>query len=366
MKHAFAVAALLTLAPSVLAQTVEDPLYWEVEELGWDLTDRFGCPGIAVARITDGEIAWAVGCGFATVEGEEPVLPETVFNIGSISKTVAAWGVMKLVEEGRIDLDAPIEKYLTRWKLPESEFDEEAVTMRRLLSHTAGLSLHGYPGYLPGEEVPTIEESLRGESNAGELVMIMEPATQWKYSGGGYTIAQLIVEEVSGQSFAEYLKTEVVDPLGMHSSDYRWTETVLAHVATPYDDKQESFGDGPYFAALAAAGFQTSVLDMARFGIASMARGDSKSAQGVLQTKTIAAMQEPQTASPNYGLGYQIQEQDGLRVVGHGGANQGWMAQMSLAPERQDGIVILTNGSNGRSLHGPILAAWRRALAGSE
>ena len=105
--------------------------------------------------------------------------PTTGFNVGSISKTIAAWGVMTLVEQGRIDLDAPVATYLTRWSLPESGFDEDGVTMRRLLSHTAGLSLHGYPGWGPDELLPTLEESLSGNTNGAGAVGVIEPGTRW-------------------------------------------------------------------------------------------------------------------------------------------------------------------------------------------
>ena len=136
---------------------------------------------------------------------------QTGFNIDSISKTIAAWGVMKLVEEGKIDLDAPAENYITRWKLPESDFDSKKVTVRRLLSHTAGLSLHGYPGWTANDRLSTIEESLDGRNNGpGRVEMIIKPGTKWKYSGGGYTILQLIVEEVTGQKFEDYMQTQVL------------------------------------------------------------------------------------------------------------------------------------------------------------
>lgn len=288
--------------------------------------------------------------------------PETVFNIGSISKTLAAWGFMELVEQGELELDAPIEGYLTRWKLPESEFDASGVTLRRLLSHTAGLSLHGYPGYEPEEELPTIEQSLSGESNAGELVLISAPGSAWKYSGGGYTIAQLALEEVTKRDFAEFMRAEVFEPLGMRSTDYRWTDEIRAQAATPYDGEQRPIG-GPRFIALAAAGCQTSVLDLARFGIASLAADATSDEEGtVLAPRTLALMQTPAPASPEYGLGYSVEDVGGVRVVGHTGANNGWMAGLFLAPQHGDGIVVLTNGSNGNRMLMPIRAAWLARL----
>lgn len=113
---------------------------------------------------------------------------------------------MKLVETGAIDLDEPVSRYLSRWQLPETECDNEGVTMRRLLSHTVGLSLHGYPGFHPDEPLPTLEESLSGATDgAGAVYLVREPGSEWEYSGGGYTLAQLIIEEITGQPFAEYM-----------------------------------------------------------------------------------------------------------------------------------------------------------------
>jgi CubicO group peptidase (beta-lactamase class C family) len=152
--------------------------------------DEFIVPGAAVAMIENGELRFAKGYGMADESEQIPVTKTTGFNIASISKTVSAWGVMKLVEEGKLKLDEPASTYLTRWELPASEFDASGVTIRRLLSHTAGLSLHGYPGWTLADTLPSIEESLSGKTNgAGDVRLIMEPGTRWQYSGGGYNAA---------------------------------------------------------------------------------------------------------------------------------------------------------------------------------
>ena len=358
--------ASLILAPAALQAQADppddDPLYDELEVLGWELTDRNRVAGVSIALIRDGELAWTLGCGYADLASEELVTADTVFNIGSISKTVAAWGAMRLVEAGKVDLDAPVESYLTRWKLPDSEFDTGGVNLRRLLSHTAGLSLHGYPGFQPGEELPSIEASLSGATNgSGDVHLISAPGTYWKYSGGGYTIAQLLIEEVTGRSFAEYMRAEVLLPLGMTSSDYRWTEEVDRAAATPYDTNGRPIG-GPRFTAQAAASLQTSAADLARFAIAGMPAFVAQGSPRLLSAKTIALMQTPVPPSADYGLGYSIRQAAGRTCVGHGGANQGWMAKLWLAPETGDGIVVLTNGSNGNRLNEPIEERWFAAL----
>lgn len=360
-----AAALLLGLGASA-QEPPDDELYFTVEKLGWDLTELHRSPGVAVARVRAGELAWSLGCGYADVESEAPVTGETVFNIGSISKSVAAFGLMKLVEQEKLELDAPVSRYLKRWKLPQSEFDPDEVTLRRLLSHTAGLSLHGYPGFEPGEALPTLEESLNGATNgSGPVVLVMEPGTRWQYSGGGYTIAQLLVEEVSGRDFAGFMRAEVLLPLGMQSADYGWTEKVERAAATPHDQSQQPIG-GPRFTALAAAGLQTSAEDLARFAIANMPAFLPEGAPQVLRPETIALMHQPAPASPAYGLGFSVERIDGVLVVGHGGANRGWMAELSIAPELGDALVVLTNGSNGGRLHAPMREAWLVALKEAE
>jgi CubicO group peptidase (beta-lactamase class C family) len=322
-------------------------------------------PGVAIACIRAGELAWTLGCGHADLASERLVTGDTLFNIGSISKTVAAWGALVLVERGEAELDAPIEGYVKRWRLPSSEFDARGVTLRRLLSHTAGLSLHGYPGFAPGEPLPTLEESLSGNTNgAGDVRLLHAPGTQWRYSGGGYTLAQLLIEEVSGRPFAEFMRAEVLLPLGMEHSDYRWTDEVARLAATPYGEDGEPIG-GPRFTEAAAAGLQTSAAELGRFACAGLTRFWSDATPRVLKRETIELMQAPAPAAPGYGLGYEVERQGELVVVGHGGANLGWMASLRLVPASGDGIVVLTNGSNGQRVHVPLEQAWLAALQSS-
>lgn len=359
---------LTTLLLALPCPTQDDPyaaLRDELERLGWEQCERTGVPGVAIAVLREGEVAFALGCGWADVEGEVAVTPETVFNIGSISKCVGAWGLMKLVEEGKLDLDAPV--VTKRWTLPESEFDARGVTLRRLLSHTAGLTLHGYPGFWPPVELPTLERSLSGDTNgAGDVRLEAAPGSRWKYSGGGYTWAQLLLEETSGRSFAEYMRSEVLVPLGMTSSGYSWDEPLLARSATPYDEGGKPLPrGGPLFPELAAAGLQTTVADLARFARASLPRFREEGDPAVLKPETIEEMQVAVPPGEGYGLGYEIQPRHGVRLVGHGGANDGWIAYLRVAPETGDGLVVLTNASHGNAVVRPLALAWEgRVLEG--
>ena len=326
------------------------------------ILEELATPGAAVALLRDGKVVLAKGYGWADRERRQPVTTATLFNIGSISKTVAAWGLLKLVEEGKLDLDAAVETYLTRWHLPPSEFDHDKVTLRRLLSHTAGLRLHGYPGFDPSQKLPTIEESLSGATNgSGDVRVIMEPGTRWQYSGGGYTIAQLLVEEVTGRSFNDYMQAEVLRPLGMTSSSYVWDDMVPARAATPYGPLGPI--PGPRFTAQAAASLQTSLDDFVRFALASMSSERPGLATTVLPSHVVASMQVPVAPSTDYGLGYGVDEVlDGAHAVGHGGANEGWMARFLVVPRTGHGLIVMTNSTLGGSVHGYLFCQWGRAV----
>ena len=326
------------------------------------LLKDFMVPGTAIAIIENGELVLQKAYGYADLAKGEKVTNKTGFNIGSISKTIAAWGVMELVEEGKIDLDAPAENYITRWKLPKSDFDSKKVTIRRLLSHTAGLSLHGYPGWTAKDRLSTIEESLNGRNNGpGRVEMIMEPGTKWKYSGGGYTILQLIVEEVTGQKFEDYIQTAVLNPLGMKSSSYKIDETILKNSSLEHDNFGEQ-RDFELFTAQAAAGLHTTIEDFTRFAYASLfAHKDNKKYNTVLKESTVEEMMTSAAASnDSYGLGYQMHTipNTSYRLKGHGGANSGWHAFFRVNPDTNDGFIMITNGGAGQNIYTQVFCDW--------
>jgi CubicO group peptidase (beta-lactamase class C family) len=379
LRGSFVVSACLVFATSYGQDSTRDRSYSELKRATETAIEQRDVPGIAIAVIRHGEVDWMHGSGLADVESKKPVTEDTVFNVGSVSKCVAAWGIMQLVESGQVELDAPISKSVTKWTLPPSNFGAEGVTLRRILSHTAGLSLHGYPGFSQREKLPTLERSLSGETNGGGAVRIAnEPGSKWQYSGGGYTLAQLLLEEKTGQDFACYMKEKVFKPLGMTSSDYRWTPEILRDSATPYDAKGHAI-EPRRFTARAAAGLQTSVSDLARFGVASLAQ-DDESTGGVLSPKTVELMREfvppkGETSARWYwmtlldpfafkakqaasGLGYQHMEFAQFDAIGHTGSNAGWEAALILCPSTGDGLVVLTNSSNGKRAIERVFRAW--------
>ncbi|HET7012043.1 MAG TPA: serine hydrolase domain-containing protein [Anaerolineales bacterium] len=320
-------------------------------------------PGAAVSLVLDGKVAWSAGYGLADQAREIPVSADTVFQVASVSKAVTAWGVMRLVERGLLDLDAPVEQYLTRWHLPTSDHDARGVTIRRLLSHTAGLSLGGYPGYPPDTTLPSLEESLSGNNRGAGVVRIaMEPGAQWSYSGGGYTLLQLVVEEVTGEAFSSYMQREVLEPLGMTHSGYEWRADLRPSTAVAYSGAGSPVPNY-LFTEQAAAGLYTTAPDLARFVAAAMPGPDGKTAgRGVLTPDTLALMFTPavqlQDPGEEWGLGYYLLAlTDGNVVVKHGGSNVGWKAFFEAVPDWGKGIVVLTNSENGMNVIEDVVSA---------
>jgi CubicO group peptidase (beta-lactamase class C family) len=322
---------------------------------------EFSIPGAAVAVVEDGRVIMARGFGMADAVHKVPVTSATLFNIGSTSKSVSAWGAMRLVDEGKIKLDDPVQQKLTRWHLPASSFPADGVTLRRLLSHTAGLSVSGYRGWGPDDVIPSLEQSLSGDDNgAGAVAITASPGSTWSYSGGGYTLTQLLVEEVSGRHFADYMRDSVLRPLGMTDSSFALTPTVLGKAARAYDELGEETPT-PRFAEVAAAGMYSSIRDMACYALASI--GDER-ASGVLRPTSLDLMTTPAPATDGrWGLGYAIQAAgqgfpDGVERVGHDGGNRGWQTFFWVSRARRDGLVVLTNGSDGWNVSNQLVADW--------
>jgi CubicO group peptidase (beta-lactamase class C family) len=318
-------------------------------------------PGAAVAVIENGRVILARGFGMADLAHKTPVTDSTLFNIGSTSKSVSAWGAMRLVDEGKIGLDEPVERHLTRWRLPPSSFSAQGVTLRRLLSHTAGLSVSGYRGWGPDDVIPSLEQSLSGNDNgAGAVSITAAPGSGWAYSGGGYTLMQLLVEEITGRHFADYMRDGVLRPLGMSDSSFALTPKVLGQAARAYDELGEETPT-PRFAELAAAGMYASIQDMACHALASI--GDARATK-VLKPTTLDLMTSP---APNteghWGLGYAIQGAgqgfpDGIERVGHDGGNRGWQTFFWVSRAQRDGLIVLTNGSDGWNISNQLVADW--------
>jgi len=277
----------------------------------------------------------------------------TVFQVASLSKFVSAIVVMKLVQDEKLDLDAPIDQYLTRWQLPESDFDNSKVSVRRLLSHTAGLTDGlGYAGFENTEDVQTLEASLTKAKDAdpdsdGRTVVGIEPGTEWIYSGGGFTLLQLIVEEVSGQSFDTYMKTEIFEPLQMASSFYEWDESFRERVCDFYNADGSKAGHR-YYTAQAASALYTTLADLEKL-FYSLKEDERKQKPLSAKFQKMMWQAEAETlGTPIYGLGTFLyaELENNSYIIGHDGKNNPPInTAFRYNPVSNDGIIILTTGS---------------------
>ncbi|MBU2893140.1 beta-lactamase family protein [Colwellia sp. D2M02] len=348
------IKSILIISAVVLANFVTAEEITDVSELIKHLDDgipkildKYKAPGVALAFVNGNRIVKFRSYGFADVVTEAKITQSTMFNVGSISKLVTAWGAMQLVAQGKVGLDVPINQYLKRWQIPNSEFNVKKVTLRNILSHTSGLSLGPYVGWDSPEKLSSIVDSLNGDNNgAGPVELIHAPDTKWSYSGGGYSVVQLLIEDVSGMAFEDYMQQNVFEPLHMKDSTFNIAEKVINKSATPYDDTGRVTGM-VYFNEKAAAGLQTTPIDLARFNMAVLRNNDGHyNGLTLLPEKLISLMIEP---APNtngrWSMSYVIDAEN--NSLGFAGFNRGWVSLSRSVTDLNFGYVILNNSSIG-------------------
>jgi CubicO group peptidase (beta-lactamase class C family) len=229
-------------------------------------------PGVSIGVIHQGKIEWARGFGVRNTAGA-PVDAETMFQAGSISKPLAAMAALRLVQEGKLALDSDINTYLSSWKFPKSSVAEgKPITLRELLTHTAGTTVHGFPGYASNEPVPTLVQVLNGEepANTPAIRSDQPPMKEWKYSGGGFTIMQQAVIDVTHEPFPKLLHDTVLAPIGMTRSTYQQPlpASLRDNAATPYrSDGKPVDGGAHTYPEMAAAGLWTTPTDIAKYAL---------------------------------------------------------------------------------------------------
>lgn len=328
-----------------------------------DLMRRAGVPGMAMALVHGGEMAWAGAYGQADTVLGRPMTTDTPFMVQSLSKSVTAWGVMRLVEDGLIDLDDPVLPHLRSWSFPDTPFPTDRVTFRQLLSHQSGMPLGPFGvHHAPDAVTPNVREHLAGD----HARLLRAPGSDFSYSNMGYALLEILIEDVTGRSFADHMREEVLIPLGMHGASFRWRE-----------DREPALADGHDLAGrpvpayryvdLAGGGLYADVVDMAHFVAGAMDGSTQAAGSPVLSPAGVAELYRPAVdiggiyavVSSGYGLGHFIETlPDGTVAPFSGGQGLGWMTHLHALPEAGEGIVILTNSQRSWPLIATLVTDW--------
>jgi CubicO group peptidase (beta-lactamase class C family) len=341
---------------------IEGEVYFEGDKT-LNIEERmkfYGVPGVSIAVIQDNKVVWSKGYGIMDKETDEPVTTKTLFQAGSISKPVAAYGALKAVEDGKVSLTEDVNKYLTTWKIPDNEFTKEKkVTLAQLLSHTGGLTVHGFFGYSPDLPVPTLVQVLDGTApaNSPPIRVDKEPGGNFRYSGGGYSVMQQMMIDVYGKPYAQIEKELVLDPLHMDNSTYEQPLDAgkIKMAATGYlPNHEQTKGKRHTYPEMAAAGLWTTAEDLAKFAIdVQMAvKGESK----IITKQMVDRMLTP--VDEGYGLGLSVDDRNGDVYFGHGGWDEGFSSEMVAHRDKGYGIVVLTNSN-----HPPFISEVIRSVA---
>lgn len=324
--------------------------------------DAYKIPGLSIAIIDDFQVVSAKGYGFIATGSSTPVTTKTLFQAGSISKPVAATAALAMVEQGKLALDENVNVKLKTWKVPDNEFTQkEKVTLRRLMSHTAGLTVHGFPGYDVDASLPTVVQVLNGEkpANTEPVRVDIVPGTKFRYSGGGVTIEQLLMMDVSGKAFPALLRETVLDRIGMADSSYEQPLPATRAAATACGtsgDGKAVHGKWHIYPEMAAAGLWTTPTDLARFAIEIALSRNGKSNR-ILSQKMTNEMLTP--VLEQVGLGFFL-DKDKPGQFGHNGADHGFQALLTMNANTGKGLVIMGNSDNFLSMGDDILAAVAR------
>ena len=328
-----------------------------------EMMRHYRVPAVSIAYVEDGRIVWVRAFGAADVAARRAATPTTMFQAASISKPVAATAALALVERGRLQLDAPVNPMLASWDVPDNELTRDApVTLRHLLTHTAGLTVHGFPGYDRTAALPTLLQILDGlpPSNTPAVRVDQRPGSAWRYSGGGYTVLQQLMSDVAGRPFPELMNRLVLRPARMRNSRFGPLDPARARTAA-----SGYRSDGAAIAAghmvhpeLAAAGLWSTPSDLARWALAVTAAYHGRSSRPISPASARAMLTSGQG---NWGLGLPVDREGEWLRFSHGGSNQGFRANLVFFPRRREGIVVMTNSDNGHLLFTAIIQAVGRS-----
>jgi CubicO group peptidase (beta-lactamase class C family) len=324
-----------------------------------ELRTTFGVPGVSWVSVADGEIAATGTLGVRDATGSDPVTATTRFQACSISKPIAALAMLRLVDRGVLELDADINDSLTSWRLPRNSEWRPVVTLRQLVSHSAGLTTSGFPGYKRTEKLPTTVEILEGVDPANTFGVRADtiPGAQFRYSGGGTLAMQQLLEDVTGTPFAALMQELVLEPLGMHDSDYTQPppESVHDRLASGHDELGNPVDGGWHvYPEQATAGLWTTPTDLCRYALAVQVAFAAR--PGALLSQPLASeMLTPQVSASDrigglsaLGLGPFITEGPNARF-GHSGGNEGFRCHLLAYRDRGLGAAVMTNSDAGNS-----------------
>lgn len=313
------------------------------------LMELYKIPGFSIAVIDNYRVVWAKAYGVTDAGSNAPVTTKTLFQAGSISKPVAATGALWLVEKGKLSLDEDVNQRLKTWKVPENEFTKtEKVTLRRLMSHTGGLTIHGFPGYDVDAPLPTLVQIFNGEkpANTDPIRVDMVPGTEERYSGGGITIEQQLMIDVTGKPFPEFMHETVFEKIGMSDSSYSqpllpaWAGRTAGGT---YASGKEVHGRWHIYPEMAAAGLWTTPADLAKFAI-EIALSKQGKANHVLSETMANEMLTP--VKDQAGLGFFLDKRNPGQF-GHNGADEGFQALLTMNANTGKGVALMANSDNG-------------------
>jgi CubicO group peptidase (beta-lactamase class C family) len=306
-------------------------------------------PGLSLAIIQNGRIDAARAYGVVDEGTRAPVTPATLFQAGSISKPVSALAALHLVEAGRLSLDGDVNAQLTGWKVPENRFTAtEKVTLRRLLSHNAGVTVHGFPGYDAAGPIPSLAQVLDGvpPANTSPIQVDTVPGAIWRYSGGGFTIVQKLLIDVTGMPFPRLMQETVLAPIGMTSSSFEQPPAAARAALTAsgyYADRTPVRGRWHVYPEMAAAGLWTTPTDLARFAI-EIQETLAGHGHGVISPAMARRYLTVQKAPS--GLGIMVDSSGRALRFSHGGRDEGFDAQLVAYAETGQGAVIMINAND--------------------
>jgi CubicO group peptidase (beta-lactamase class C family) len=327
------------------------------------LIDRmafYQIPAVSIALINHGKVEWSRAYGLADVARHRPATVNTLFQAGSISKALSAIGALRLVEQGRLALDERVNRQLRSWTIPENEFTRaKPVTLRMLLNHSAGVTVHGFDGYERGHALPTLTQVLNGSppANSAPVRVDVTPGTIWRYSGGGYSIVQLMMIEASDQPFDRYMKSAVLKPLGMGRSTFAVPLAIPPDrdVASAYDSAGNAVaGRWHSYPESAAAGLWSTPNDLARVVLA-IQEVESGIHQTILSRNSVKTMLTRELGE--YGLGFFVEDLGNRTSFSHEGGTAGYRSQIYGYTSSGQGIVVMTNSDNGGALIQEILCS---------